>query len=169
MGGMHASGGLPSQPQGLVTGGGLATSSNVPAPGATVGTRAGLTRMESDALIAAGHEVPTNTTSLSGWEQAEAQLRQLGIRGKPEAIIGGSSAAALTPGQEVPGGWGATHASEHPTTTLYQDVSTALDKVGHAAYAAVPQGIKDAMAGHDQQGGAKVVGGQPHSTAPGVF
>lgn len=177
MGGLHASGGLPPQQpqaQGLVTGGGLATSSNVPAHGSTAGTtagatRAGLTRMESDALRAAGHDVPTSATGLSGWEQAEAQLRQLGIRGKPEAI----SSATLTPGQEVPGGWGATAVGEHPTTSLYDDVSSALDRVGHAAYAAVPQGLKDVIAGRDQPGANKVAtpapAGQPHSTAPDVL
>lgn len=52
---------------------------------------------------------------------------------------------AITPGNELPGGWGptppATTTGPHATTTIYQDISTALDKVGQAAYNAVPASL----------------------------
>jgi hypothetical protein len=39
----------------------------------------------------------------------------------------------ITPGQELPGGWGHTKTAT-PETTIYQDVSSALNQVGNAAY-----------------------------------
>lgn len=51
-----------------------------------------------------------------------------------------SLAAAITPGNELPGGWGPTPPASttgpNATTTIYQDISSALNTVGQAAYSA---------------------------------
>ncbi|CDZ98496.1 hypothetical protein [Phaffia rhodozyma] len=47
--------------------------------------------------------------------------------------------SVITPGKELPGGWGPTSTTPAvPETTIYQDISSALSQVGQAAYNAVP-------------------------------
>lgn len=127
---------------GFVTGGGLATSSNVPATGTSGAHHAGLTRSELPGLKekAGGDQnvlltsTTTRTTTtvtgnenakankekddaLTGREQAEAQLKTLGIDDVPvhgtTGIASGSNVGAregaITPGKELPGGWGGEH------------------------------------------------------------
>lgn len=79
---------------GSAGGGGLASSPNVPRPGTSIDPAtgkphtAGLTRAELEAKKAAA------ASELSGREQAARQL------------TGGLGEAAITPGKELPGGWG---------------------------------------------------------------
>lgn len=42
----------------------------------------------------------------------------------------------VTPGKELPGGWGSTKV-EHPSTTIYEDVQTALHGIGKQGEQAV--------------------------------
>ncbi|WWD19494.1 hypothetical protein CI109_103955 [Kwoniella shandongensis] len=61
------------------------------------------------------------------------------------------TAGEMTPGLELPGGWGHIKATPFPgsgpnaPTSLYEDVAEGLDKVGRAAYASIPSPIKDAF------------------------
>ncbi len=99
-----------------VTGGGLATSPNVPqgiTTNALTGAphSAGLTRAE---LHARNAEAATGTRleDLSPREQAAAQLGRLGALQSAEqrGFSSASTAGESTPGQELPGGWGREHA-----------------------------------------------------------
>ena len=91
----------------MPTGGGLASSPNVPKPGTTIDPAtgkphtAGLTRAELEAKKAAEAK---SLNEMSGGEQA---ARQLGGGLNVEGSASGSGiSAASTPGLELPGGWG---------------------------------------------------------------
>ncbi|KAK8853082.1 hypothetical protein IAR55_003783 [Kwoniella newhampshirensis] len=61
------------------------------------------------------------------------------------------TAGEMTPGLELPGGWGPVKTTGFPgsgpdaPTSLYEDVAQGLDKVGRAAFASIPSPIKDAF------------------------
>lgn len=89
-----------------LSGGGLASSPNVPAPGTSINPAtgqphtAGLTRAELDAQkVAAVGPTATEGKSLSELSGREQAARQL-------AGTVGSTEEVITPGKELPGGWG---------------------------------------------------------------
>lgn len=103
----------------------------------------------------------------------------------PEAVGMGGLAAptfarsmtddVITPGKELPGGWGrefrsclpnerkliislavapvpAPGTSQHAPTSIYEDVSSALNSVGKAAFTALPTGVVETISGHKADG-----------------
>ncbi|KIY54976.1 hypothetical protein I307_05737 [Cryptococcus deuterogattii 99/473] len=86
-------------------------------------------------------------SDVSGREQAARQLA--GLVPDTETASAGSS----TPGQELPGGWGAIKptplpgSGPHAPTSLYEDVTEGLGKMGQAAFSVIPSPIKDAFHG----------------------
>ncbi|KIR62384.1 hypothetical protein I314_03323, partial [Cryptococcus bacillisporus CA1873] len=87
-------------------------------------------------------------SDVSGREQAARQLAGL-VPDTMETASAGSS----TPGQELPGGWGAIKptplpgSGPHAPTSLYEDVTEGLGKMGQAAFSVIPSPIKDAFHG----------------------
>ncbi|WRT70391.1 uncharacterized protein IL334_007389 [Kwoniella shivajii] len=90
------------------------------------------------------------SSELSGREQAARQL----AGAIPKSAIPSftrTSTGEMTPGLELPGGWGMTKTVPFPGTTpyapssIYEDVADGLDKVGRAAFAVIPSPIKDAF------------------------
>lgn len=162
----------PPEVLGSGWGGGLASSPNVPKPGSSIDPKtgkphtAGLTRAELDTMRATGHgpldSAPSmlegrRLSEMSGREQAARQLT---------AGLDSGDAGLITPGKELPGGWGrespdglgwnvsltaATKQVPVPgsgpnaPTSVYQDITQGLEKVGKGAFGLIPQGIKDAL------------------------
>ncbi|WVR00324.1 hypothetical protein IAU59_007467 [Kwoniella sp. CBS 9459] len=92
-------------------------------------------------------------SDLSGREQA---ARQLGATAVPPNVSASAGAGAggggeITPGLELPGAWGPVKAVPFPgtatnaPTSIYEDVTEGLGKVGQAAFAAIPSPIKEAF------------------------
>ncbi|TYJ53712.1 hypothetical protein B9479_005679 [Cryptococcus floricola] len=92
-------------------------------------------------------------SDVSGREQAARQFLAAQINEAETA-----SAGTSTPGQEMPGAWGDNKpiplpgTSANAPTTLYEDVTEGLGKVGQAAFAVIPSPIKEAF--HQEATGA---------------
>ncbi|WWC91545.1 uncharacterized protein L201_006491 [Kwoniella dendrophila CBS 6074] len=87
-------------------------------------------------------------SDLSGREQAARQL--VGNTLQPPSNSRQDS-GLITPGLELPGGWGPVGTVPLPgtaanaPTSIYEDVAEGLEKAGRAAYSVIPQPIKEAF------------------------
>lgn len=119
-----ANAGSPPSIAGFGGGGGLGSSPNVPKPGTSIDPAtgkphtAGMTRAELEAkkygLTGTGKGKEKDESEVSGREQAARQLGQSGPVGNLKlserlgADRGISGQEVITPGLELPGGWGCT-------------------------------------------------------------
>ncbi|KAJ9114629.1 hypothetical protein QFC22_005502 [Naganishia vaughanmartiniae] len=71
-------------------------------------------------------------------------------------IAGEMTPGGMTPGMELPGGWGAVLKTQgaaalpHTETSLTQDVTTALHEVGRTAFGLLPESVVDKLSAHHQ-------------------
>lgn len=103
----------PSEALGSGFGGGLASSPNVPRPGASIDPAtgkphtAGLTREELEARRAAAQgPLDTAPSSLDGRRLSEMSGKEQAARQLTSGLDGASDGGLITPGKELPGGWG---------------------------------------------------------------
>ncbi|KAL7418283.1 hypothetical protein Q5752_006739 [Cryptotrichosporon argae] len=156
-------------------GGGLGSSPNVPQPGHSIDPAsgkpyaAGLTRAELLAKRETGEHAPL--ADLSGREQA---ARQLVGTVEVNPLAAAQTPGLITPGQELPGAWGPVEPVPPPGTaadapsTIYEDVASALNKVGETAYKIIPGQVKDVLSSHPTDGAGQAVPPATTGTARSV-
>ncbi|QRW14066.1 collagen alpha-1(VII) chain [Ceratobasidium sp. AG-Ba] len=108
-----------------------------PEPEAPAGNGAALTGPGAGGLFTDAHGNPTTDPNASALE---------GTPAAPPTPGYAANSTATTPGAQLPGGWirgpeSRQNSMAAPQTSLYEDVSSALDTIGHAAFAAIPSSV----------------------------